>query len=101
MNKVLFAFAAVVLGTGAALAGSSPATVIVNPDHIVYDQVGSALERGYTGRQALNNRGGDAAPNVAIVGTGQIDRTGVAAIQAPVQAHGFNDRYGDAQPSPR
>jgi hypothetical protein len=101
MKKMLFAFAAVLLGSGAAMAESAPATVIVNPNHIVQDRIGSALEHGYTGQQALNNRSGDAAPAVAIVASGQIDRTGVAAIQAPVHAAGFNDRYGDAQPSPR
>lgn len=101
MKKMLFAFAAVLLGSGAALADSAPASVVVNPGHVVQDRVGSALELGYTGEQALNNRDGDAAPTVAIVATDQIDRTGVAAIQAPAHAAGFNDRYGDAQPSLR
>lgn len=101
MKKMLFAFAAVLLGSGAALAESAPASVIVNPDRIVHDQTGSALELGYAGQQALNNRDGDAAPNVAIVAPARIDRTGVAAIQAPSHAAGFNDRYGDAQPSLR
>ncbi|RUM98763.1 hypothetical protein EET67_06580 [Pseudaminobacter arsenicus] len=101
MKKMLFAFAAILLGSGAALAESAPASVVVNPDHVVQDRIGSALELGYTGQQALNNRDGDAAPNVNIVAAGQIDRTGVAAIQAPSHAIGFNDRYGDAQPSVR
>lgn len=101
MNKMLFAVAAVLLSSGAALADSAPASVIVNPNHVVQDRIGSALDHGYTGELARNNRDGDAAPTVAIVSGGQIDRAGVAAIQAPVHAAGFNDRYGDAQPSLR
>lgn len=101
MNKMLFAFAAVLMGSGAALADAAPPTVIVNPSHIVQDHVGSALDLGYRGHQVLNNRDGDASPDVSVVASGPIDHVGMAAIQAPMHAINFNDRDGDAQPSPR
>ncbi|RJG45102.1 MULTISPECIES: hypothetical protein [unclassified Mesorhizobium] len=99
MKKLVFAFAAVLLGSGAALADSAPPSVIVNPNHVVVDRNTVQQPTGYSVSQ--NTRDSDAAPNSAVVASGPIDRSSTAAIEAPEYGPHRNDRDGDAQPSMR
>jgi hypothetical protein len=87
MRKLLFAFAAVLVGSGAALADSAPTSVIVNPHSIVRETYAQALLTG------------DSAPAVKIVKPqSHVDFRGAAAIQAPHYGTQFNSRDGDAAP---
>jgi hypothetical protein len=89
MRKLLFAFAAVLVGSGAALADSAPTSVIVNPHHVVHET--------YAQAQALIT--GDSAPEVKIVKPqSRVDFTSTAGIQAPHYGTQFNSRDGDAAP---
>lgn len=99
MRKLLFAFAAVLLGSGAALADSAPPSVIVNPNHVQVDRTITQRDPGYSVSQ--NTRDSDAAPDSKVLASGPLDRTTTAAIEAPEYGPHFNDRYGDAQPSMR
>lgn len=86
MKKLLFAFAAVLLGSGAALADSAPSMVVMNPHHVTYNKVGQALVTG------------DTAPKVEIVKHPRLDRSGAAAMRAPHHTQRYNSRQGDAAP---
>ncbi|PSJ64042.1 hypothetical protein [Pseudaminobacter soli (ex Li et al. 2025)] len=87
MRKMLFAFAAVLLGSGAALADSAPTSVIVNPHSIVRETFAQARITG------------DTAPEVKIVKPqSRVDFKSAAAIQAPHYGTQFNSRDGDAAP---
>jgi len=87
MRKLLFAFAAVVVSSGAAFADSAPPSYIVNPHHIARET--------YAQAQALTT--GDTAPSVKIVHHPRVDYSSAAAIQAPNLGN-FNARGGDAAP---
>ncbi len=108
MKKLLFAFAAVLFVSGAALADeypvavgsdSAPPTVIKHRNHEVMDRNYTAMDPGYEVRQ--NERYGDAAPESRVLAAGRLDHTTTAAIEAPEYGPHVNDRYGDAQPSMR
>jgi hypothetical protein len=99
MRKLVFAFAAVLLGSGAAVADSAPPSVIVNPNHVQVDRNTTQQPTGYAVSQ--NTRDSDAAPHSAVIAAGPIDHTTTAAIEAPEYGPRVNDRYGDAQPSMR
>jgi len=108
MRKLLFAFAAVLIGSGVALADeypvavgsdSAPKTVIMHRNHEVMDRNYTAMDPGYEVRQ--NERSGDAAPESRVLVRGPLDHTSTAAIEAPEYGPHMNDRYGDAQPSMR
>jgi len=85
MNKLLFAFAAILLGSGAALADSAPPSVIVNPHSIVRETYAQALVSG------------DTAPAVKMVKP-RHDFSSAAAMQLPHYGGQFNLRDGDAAP---
>ncbi|MEP9398289.1 hypothetical protein [Mesorhizobium sp. KR2-14] len=89
MDKFLFAFAAVLLGSGAALADSAPATVIVHPSHVVRETYAQALSTG------------DTAPTVKVVKQSRINYASAAAMQALGHAPVFNPHGGDAAPPAR
>jgi len=87
MRKLLFAFAAVLVGSGAALADSAPPSYIVNPQHIVRETYAQAQITG------------DTAPSVKIVHQPRVDYNSAAAISAPNSyPSNFNARGGDAAP---
>ena len=89
MNKLLFAFAAVLLGSGAALADSAPATVIVHPNHVVRQTYAQALSVG------------DTAPSVKVVKQSRFNYASGAAMQALGHTPMFNPHGGDAAPPVR